>query len=185
MKKTIKQTIVVEGKSDVIKLKRLFNCNTIITNGSHLDLQTLNLIKQAHLKNEVILFLDPDYQGEKIRKRIADFLKCDVKHCFISKKAIGSNNQKKGVAEAYDEAIVKAINNVSTFVYNNQETISWNDYLDLDFNSKNKRLFLVNHLKISYANHKQLFKRLNMLQKTKEEIETILLKYNKDINYED
>ena len=70
----IQQVIVVEGKTDTNHLKKLFNVDTIETNGSALNSCTLNLIKKAAETKGVILFLDPDYTGNLIRKKISQHL---------------------------------------------------------------------------------------------------------------
>lgn len=162
-KPTIKEVIVVEGKTDTNRLNQLFNAITIETNGSDLKPQTINLIKQASIKSGVILFLDPDYQGEKIRKQI-------IKHLDRYSEAFITNENwktiKHGVNEASDLAIIKALKNKITYDKNINQSLKWNEYLLLNLNNYEKRLTLTNKLKISYANHKQLFKRLNMLQLT-------------------
>jgi ribonuclease M5 len=73
-KQKIKQVIVVEGKTDTNHLKKLFDVDTIETNGSAISKSTLNLIKQVAKTKGVILFLDPDYTGNLIRKKIAQHL---------------------------------------------------------------------------------------------------------------
>lgn len=180
-KPSIKEVVVVEGKSDVDKLNNLFNVKTITTNGSQISQKTLNLIKKAHEQFGVILFLDPDYQGERIRKIVNDYLRTEVKNAFVSQKSMLKNKLKIGIAEATNEAIIKALNSVSTFNWNASESLSWKEYLELDFNSKQKRIDLCNLLNISYCNHKQLFKRLNLLQKNKIEIMQLMEKIKNEI----
>lgn len=169
---TVKETIVVEGKSDLAKLKNIFNANIIITNGSTCDDKTLNIIKKCNETNGVILFLDPDYVGEKIRKKISQYIP-NVKHAFIDKKYIDPTRPKNGIAEMENEILIEALNNVVTFESNNN-SLSLNEYDSLNLNNKKSRLLLCSNLKISYCNNKQLFKRLNMLKMTKSQISEIL-----------
>ena len=173
-KPEIKETIVVEGKSDTAKLKSFFNVNTIETNGSALDKKTIELIKLANEKNGVILFLDPDGPGEKIRKQITNELPF-VKQCFIKKSDIQKNSKKIGVAEAYKQAIIDALNNVVIFDKHNQ-TISLEQYNSLNINSVNQRQKICDYLKISLCNNKQLLKRLNMIGVSFEQLKNILNK---------
>ena len=162
MRNSIKEVIVVEGKTDTNHLKKLFNCQTIETNGSALNKKTLNLIKKAAETNGVILFLDPDYMGEQIRKKIIASLKgIEYKEAFVCQKHW--KTFKKGVNEANDEVIVKAILKATKPVDQLKESIKWEDYCLLDLNSKASRQALCDQLEISYCNHKQLFKRLNIL----------------------
>ena len=116
MKNEIKEIIVVEGKTDTNKLKSIFNVDTIETNGSEISNSTLELIKRVNKIRGVILFLDPDGPGEKIRKKIIEYVKDDIKNCFISKNDIKST-KKIGIAEADKNAIIKALDNVITFSY--------------------------------------------------------------------
>lgn len=171
-KKNIKEIVVVEGKTDSAKLKKLFNVNTIETNGLSLNKKTINDIKKLSQENGLILFLDPDGPGEKIRKKLIDIFP-NSKNCFINKNDIFSNSKKIGVAEASDESIYKAFDNIVTFNAINN-SISWEEYLKLELDSKNKRIFLCNKLNISYCNNKQLFKRLNMLNMSYNDIKDII-----------
>lgn len=172
-KKIINEIVVVEGKTDTSKLKSIFDVNTIETNGLSLSKQKLKEIKKLSETKGIILFLDPDGPGEKIRKIIMNEVP-EALNCFITKDDIKSK-KKIGIAEASNESIIKAFENIKKFS-NKTNSISWEEYIDLDFNSKSKRIFLCNKLRISYCNHKQLFKRLNMLNLTYYEIIKILNK---------
>lgn len=159
-KQVISQVVIVEGKTDSAKLKNLFDVETIETNGLNLTNKKLKEIKEIAKAKEIILFLDPDGPGEKIRKKIMEHIP-EAYNCFVKKEDIKSN-KKIGIAEASNESILNAFANIVKFNTKN-ESISWTEYLDLDLNSKKARLFMCNKLNISYCNHKQLFKRLNML----------------------
>ena len=154
----IKEVVVVEGKTDTTHLKRLFDVQTIETNGSAINKKTMSLISQAAKNVGVILLLDPDSTGELIRKKIASNL-TEYKQAFIKQNKW--NTKKIGVCEADDEAIIEAIKNVTTFV-----------------NNYDNRLKLCNKLKISYCNHKQLYKRVNLLGITFDELSSMCKDYN-------
>jgi ribonuclease M5 len=113
MKTTIKEVIVVEGKTDTEKLQSLFNVHTIETNGSYLSDKTISLIQKVALKSGVILFLDPDGPGEMIRRKLENKL-INFKAAFIDKKSL-KGKKKIGVAEASDKAIIKALKAVISF----------------------------------------------------------------------
>ena len=170
-KPTIKEVVVVEGKTDTSKLKSIFNVDTIETNGLSFNQKKIKEIISISKRKGIILFLDPDGPGEKIRKKIMEFLP-EAKQCFIEKKDI-KKGKKIGVAEATVESIIKAFQNITKFSKNNS-SISWSDYLDLNLDSKEKRIFVCKKLNISYCNHKQLFKRLNMLNLNLKEVQEIL-----------
>lgn len=163
IKNKIDGVVVVEGKTDKDKLIKLFDVNVITTNGSELSKETLELIKKISLNNKIILFLDPDYVGEQIRQKIINALpNITFYNCFINKSDIKEKKLKKGIAEANDDAIIKAFKNLISF-NKNSSSLSQNEFNDLMINSKKTRIKICNHFKISYCNNKQLFKRLNMM----------------------
>jgi len=123
MKKAINEVVVVEGKTDTIKLQKLFDVQTIETNGSALNQETINLIKLVAKKQGVILFLDPDYPGETIRKKLSNEL-IEFKQAFIKKTDMHKNAKKIGIAEATNEAIINAIEHVATYKKNMTNSLS-------------------------------------------------------------
>ncbi|MGL4382922.1 MAG: ribonuclease M5 [Bacilli bacterium] len=158
----IKEVIVVEGYHDAMRLKQFFNVETIVTNGSALSSDTIALLKQVSLNKEIIIFCDPDYPGEQIRKKIISFIP-NAKHAYISKeKAIDYQKHKVGVEHASYEDLKEALENVVTF--KKQSSLTWEEYLCFDLAySKSLRATLCLKLKIGICNSKTLFKRLNML----------------------
>ena len=164
----IKEIIVVEGKSDTQVLKKLFDCETIETGGLGLSERTLEYIKEANEKRGIIILTDPDYPGMKIRQMICEAVP-DCKHAFVDKKdAIGE--KKLGIAEAKEEAIISALENVVTFD-EHKESITWQEYLELEIiGNKERRLKIYDLFHLGYGNNKTLFKRLNMVGITQEEI---------------
>ncbi len=171
-KQIIKQIIVVEGKTDSNHLKRLFDVETIETNGSALNKKTIELIKKASQKNGVILFLDPDFSGELLRKKIIQHLDNNYSEAFIIKK--NWNTKKIGVNEATDEEIVNAILRSATFTYKKNNSIDLYSYTTLNLNSFDKRKKICDKLNIPYSNNKQLFKRLNMLNINYEQLKELI-----------
>lgn len=119
--KTIKQIIIVEGKSDTDKLKKIYgnDLKTIQTKGLSLNKKTLEMIKELNNKTGVIIFTDPDGAGKKIRQTIIDYLDNKVLNAFISKDDINKNSKKIGIAEASDQAIKKALDNLISYDKNN------------------------------------------------------------------
>ena len=92
MKKRVKELIVVEGKHDVEKLRQVVDCDVICTNGLSISQQQLDIIKQASVKQGVIVMTDPDNAGNRIRDIINNYV-ANTKQVFIEKKkAIGKRN---------------------------------------------------------------------------------------------
>lgn len=166
--KKIKEVIVVEGKTDTAIIKKLFDVETIETHGLGIDDQVLEFIEQAQQKRGVIILTDPDYPGMKIRNEIIKRVP-HAKHAFIDKKdAIG--HKKLGVAEAREEAIIQALENVVTFS-NQEESISWDEFISLNIiGNKKRRMEIYQQFHLGYGNVKTLFKRLNLTQVTKQDI---------------
>ena len=173
--KKIEEVIVVEGKTDTAILKRLLDVDTIETNGLNMSDETLELIVKTNDTRGVIVLTDPDYPGMKIRDRIQKATDC--KHAFVAKSdAIGSyrGKTKVGIAQTRQEAIIDALENIVTFT-ENQESISWHEFLSLDIvGNKQRRLQVFHHFNLGYGNVKTLFKRLNMLGITLEMVKEIL-----------
>ena len=176
----IQEVIVVEGKDDTKKIKLALNADTLETRGSALSDETLEQIALLHEKRGVIVFTDPDYSGEKIRKAIQEAVP-GVKHAFLKKKdAIPNQKGSLGVEHASKEAIRAALKNLYTVAVDKEPSIS-QDLLTKHglINgkcAKQKRFLLGEQLGIGYVNGKQLYKRLNLFQITKEQLLTALAK---------
>ena len=54
--KKIREVIVVEGKSDTQRIQNIIPADTIETNGSAIDDETIELIEKAHQLRGVIVF---------------------------------------------------------------------------------------------------------------------------------
>ena len=82
----IKEIIVVEGKDDTVAIKRAVDADTIETNGSAIGDHVIEQVKLALQKRGVIIFTDPDYPGERIRKIISDKVP-GCKHAFTKRRS--------------------------------------------------------------------------------------------------
>lgn len=179
----IKEIIVVEGKSDTLAIRRAVGADTIETGGSAVDDQLIERIRLAQAKRGVIIFTDPDYPGEKIRKTISQAVP-GCKHAFITRDQ-GRGKRNLGVEYATPEVIQKALQEVrteATDLY--KEEISFQDLIEAGLvgglGSAEKRRELGEVLGIGYANAKQIHKRLNQLQISKREFESALLQIGGD-----
>ena len=178
--KKIKEIIVVEGKSDTALLKELFEVDTIETHGLALDKKTLELIKEANKTRGVIVLTDPDFPGKKIRDQIQTVVP-NCKHAFVSKKD-ATGKKKLGIAEANKEAVVLALENMVSFDVDNQ-SITWHDVIDLDIiGNKQRRLLVYDLFNLGYGNVKTLFKRLNMVGISKEDVLKKLDEHKERVN---
>ncbi|PKR82945.1 ribonuclease M5 [Heyndrickxia camelliae] len=168
----IKEIIVVEGRDDTTAIRRAIDADTIETNGSAISEETIEKIRLAQARRGVIIFTDPDFPGEKIRKTIASKVP-GCKHAFLKKQdAKPSSGRGIGVEYASPDAIREALNEAHTMESEMVEWITQEDLLTAGLiggqRSKERRERLGELLKIGYTNGKQLHKRLMMFQITKE-----------------
>ena len=172
----MKEILVVEGKNDTNVLKSFLDCDTIETNGTHLGKEILRQIRLDKKTRGVIIFTDPDFPGEKIRSCINAAVP-GCKNAFID-KAKAKTNKKVGVEHACKEDILEALTHLMTFDEHLQDTLSYEEYLDLGLNgredSAEKRAQIARSLYLGKPNAKTLFKRLNMLQLHKTDVEKLL-----------
>ena len=173
--KRIEEVIVVEGKNDSKRLKSFFDVDTIETHGLGLNKETLEYIKEVNNKRGVILFLDPDAPGEKIRRRINDYIP-NLKNAFVLKED-ARTKKKVGIEHADEETLKEALENLLTYT-EPEETLSIEDYYELGLNGKDdsgkKRDIIAKTFKIGKCNSKTMYKRLNMLKIKKEDIIKVL-----------
>ncbi|MDL2276085.1 ribonuclease M5 [Breznakia sp. OttesenSCG-928-G09] len=171
-----KEVIVVEGKHDSQKLKSFFDVDTIETNGLHLSKEKIECIKSLNEKRGVILFLDPDSAGERIRKRLNDAIP-NLKNAFIDKKRCRTT-KKVGIEHADKEALKEALEHVLTYDKEIKESLSYEAYLSMGFqgqeDSRMLRRIVGELLFLGECNSKTLFKRLNMFQITDVELKKIV-----------
>lgn len=173
-----KQVIVVEGYHDQQKLKSIYpEIECITTNGSEISKETLNLIYQLSFKHEVILFLDPDYPGKRIMKKIID-TGGKYKLAYINKeKAINKANTKVGVEHAKDKDIIESLENLLTIDYSNNlisSKLLRERNLINTWNASINRMKVCRILNIPYGNGKTFLKYLNLLKVSIERIDEIL-----------
>ncbi|MBZ5751158.1 MULTISPECIES: ribonuclease M5 [Metabacillus] len=169
----IKEIIVVEGKDDTTAIKRAVDADTIETNGSSIGDSVIEQVKLAQKTRGVILFTDPDFPGEKIRNTIAEKVP-GCKHAFLPKEEA---RPKRGKGIGVEHASVEAIRNALQAVKEEMEEfttdISLDDLLEAGLlggeRARARREELGLLLKIGYTNGKQLLKRLQMFQISRDE----------------
>ncbi|RDX01134.1 ribonuclease M5 [Listeria kieliensis] len=179
-KPVIKEVIVVEGRDDTTAINRAVEADTIETNGSAINEETIEQIRHANEKRGVIILTDPDFPGEKIRKTIeAQVPGC--KHAFIKKKdALPKFGRGIGVEHASPEAIRAALERFHTSRIKRAETplVTRERLIEAGLlfgdGAKRRRELLGEELRIGYANGKQLEARLNLFEITAQEFEDAL-----------
>lgn len=170
------QIFVVEGRNDVTRLTQVFpNLNVVSVNGSAINEDIVSMLVAKAETHEIVLCMDPDYPGEKIRKTISSKL-TNVSHIFIEKEIAFSKNKKKiGLEHLNDDQIKELLNNIVREEKNNVHSnitieFLYNNKLIGNKDSNTIRNELAKKLNLGYVNGKTLLKRLNHFNITKEEI---------------
>ncbi|MDY3824865.1 MULTISPECIES: ribonuclease M5 [Streptococcus] len=181
----IQEVIVVEGKDDTANLKRFYEVDTYETRGSAIDEDDLARIERLHDLREVIVFTDPDYNGERIRKIIMQAIPT-VKHAFLQRDEATPKSKTKGrslgVEHASFEDLEKALSSVRGYYDDdNNFDITKSDLMRLGLlmggDSRKRREYLGEHLRIGYCNGKQLLKRLELFGISLAEVEDVMGEY--------
>ncbi|MCD4827654.1 MAG: ribonuclease M5 [Acholeplasmataceae bacterium] len=184
------KVFVVEGRNDFSRLKQLYpDIFILTTNGSAILDSTLDALIELDKTHDIILFLDPDYAGERIRKILSKKLK-NIFHAFIEQdKAYSKNRKKIGVEHAKKEDIELALNHIKM-----THEISHSD-IDMHFlyeskligqkDSKKLRVYLSNELHLGHVNGKTLLDRLIQFNINKKQVLEVLkcnIKQKKDLD---
>jgi len=171
----IRELIVVEGKNDTKRLKSFFDVDTIETHGMGLGRETIELIRAANKKRGVILFLDPDAPGEKIRRKINEAIP-GLKNAFVMKED-ARTKKKVGIEHASKEVLSEALDNLVSYG-DFKETLSNEEFCALglkgDEDSARKREKVARAFHLGRCNAKTMLKRINMLGIGCEDIEKVL-----------
>lgn len=168
----IKEVIVVEGKDDVSAIKRAVDADVIAVGGFGINKKVIDKIIDAQKRRGVIVFTDPDFAGEKIRRIITKRVK-GVKHARIT-QVEGIKDDDIGVENASPKAIKRALSKARV------EKIEPNKIFDVqdmmffkligDKQSRKRRDAVGRQLGIGYANSAQFLNRLNNFGITKEQL---------------
>ncbi|MDF2674753.1 MAG: rnmV [Clostridiales bacterium] len=176
----IKEIIVVEGKDDIIAVKRAVDAELIATSGLGLNDRIMERIKSAAQRRGIIVFTDPDYPGEKIRKMIQSEVP-NCKHAFLPRE-LATKDGDVGIENATPESIREALLKVKTEVDSNRFEFNINDLVKYNLTGTNmsvkRRDFMGRELGIGYGNTKQFLNRLNRYGILREEFNVAAEKMN-------
>lgn len=169
----IKEVIIVEGRDDESAVKKAVEAEVITTHGFGISNNTYKRIETAYRNKGIIIFTDPDYSGEIIRKKLSQRFP-NAKHAFLTR----NKAEKKGnigIENALSKDIIEALNKVKTEIIGARK-----EFLPEDLS---KHLLSGNHqasyyrqkvgdiLGIGYGNANTFLKRLNHYNITREEFE--------------
>lgn len=156
MKIYLDGALVVEGKEDASYLSNYISSEIIVVNGYELSKSTISYLKNRR----VILLLDPDEAGFKIRERLNKELPSAINVEVDISKCI--RGEKNGVAECQIEEILEQLKPYVTEKTNeNSPSIKMSNLYELGLiNNKDLRDKVCQELSLGNCNNKQLLKRL-------------------------
>lgn len=185
MMSKIKEVIVVEGKDDTKQIHKAVDADTYETNGSALSEVDLERLKKLQATRGLIVFTDPDFNGERLRKMISTAVP-GVKHAFIRRdqgvpdEAHGS----LGVEHATPATIKQALAHLYTQTTEPTANFTIQDLQAAGLTgnplARHRRERLGAILGIGYGNGKQLVHRLNMFQITPDQFKQALAKIKQE-----
>lgn len=182
----IPQVIVVEGKDDTANLQRFYQVDTYETRGSAINEEDLERIAKLHQLRGVIVFTDPDYNGERIRRMIMKAVPT-AQHAFLRRDEAAPKSKNKGKSLGVEHALFEDLQQalaglVGYFDDEDNFDITKSDLVRLGLlmgnDSRQRREYLGEQLRIGYSNGKQLLKRLELFGVTLAEVEETMLRYS-------
>ena len=167
----IKEVLVVEGKMDVVAIRRAVEADCLITGGFSLSRRALSDIQKAYERRGLIILTDPDTAGERIRRFLAKRFP-EAKHAFIPREEATANDDV-GVEQASPAAIRTALAKVRTVDWAVGETFTALDMVAAPLRGTaeagDRRAKMGAVLGVGYANAKTFLKRLNHSGVTRDE----------------
>ncbi|TVP86216.1 MAG: ribonuclease M5 [Acholeplasmataceae bacterium] len=173
------QIIVVEGRNDVARLKQVMpDIRAIAINGSAIEPETVKLLKKLEETHDIVLFLDPDHAGERIRRLLSKTLK-QAAHVFIEQdKARSTNGKKTGIEHVSPENLQQALKHMVREQPTSKSDITHAFLHETGLvghkNSQMLRKQLSARLHLGHVNGKTLYHRLHLFQITKARIREVL-----------
>lgn len=181
MSSLIKEVIVVEGRDDITAVKRAVDAELIATGGFGFPKGVMERIKEASRRRGIIIFTDPDFAGEKIRKTITNEIS-GCKHAFLPREEAIKDGDI-GIENASVESIRAALAKVRSESIEKRNEFTNSDLIKNGLigneEASYRRDELGKILGIGYGNAKQFLSRLNNYGVTKEEFKNATEKLDK------
>lgn len=185
-KRKIPEVIVVEGKDDTANLKRFYEVDTYETRGSAINQDDLERIAKLQELRGIIVFTDPDYNGERIRKIIMQEIP-QAKHAFLNRGEAVPKSKTKGRSLGVEHASFEDLEKALAGLVGSYEDETFFDITKSDLmrlgllmgsDSRKRREYLGESLRIGYCNGKQLLKRLELFGVSLAEVEDAMAGYS-------
>ena len=169
----IKEAIVVEGRDDTAAVRKAVDGLIIETHGFGIKRETWDLIGKAYEEQGIIIFTDPDFSGEEIRRKITEKFPY-AKQAFLSR----SQALKKGdigIENANPDDIKDALSKAHCTKDERDKLFTEEDLFKAGLtgrpDSKKRRQELGSMLAIGGGNAKALLNRLNSFNISREEFD--------------
>lgn len=170
--KVIKEVIVVEGRDDTAAVKRAVDAQTIETHGYGIRKETWTLLEKADREKGLIIFTDPDFAGNQIRKRLTEQFPQAGQAYLSQKDALKSGDI--GIENADPESIRLALEKAHYSLEDAVEEFTMDDLQEWGLSrgegSAEKRDRLGKRLGIGYGNSKRFLSRMNQYGITREQV---------------
>ncbi len=172
----IREVIIVEGRDDERAVTNAVEATTIATHGYGISKETFEEIEWAYEKRGIIIFTDPDFAGEKIRKRLAEkFPKAG--HAYLHRED-ARKGADIGIENAKPQQIRDALDKAKYHVVDKNEIFTFADLMQYGLSgtasANDRRAAAGKKLGIGTGNTKEFLKKLNQYAITKEELEKAL-----------
>lgn len=171
IKLQVEEVIVVEGRDDTDAVLKAVDGMTIETHGFGIRKETWGLIEKAYNEKGLIIFTDPDFSGEEIRRKLTEKFP-NSKQAYLTKNK-ATKDGDIGIENARPEDIIDALTKAHFTKRLQEEQYTRDDLLAAGLigegNSKERRDKLADRLGIGYSNGKTFLKKLNQFNITKEE----------------
>ena len=175
----IKEVIVVEGRDDESAVRRAVEAQTIATHGFGIRKSTMELIRKASMEKVIIIFTDPDFAGEQIRKRLSSLCP-GAKHAYLSRRE-AERDGDIGIENASPEDIRAALEKARCTTECARAEFSGDDLREYGLwghsSASARRDGIGAILGIGYGNGKTFLSRLNHFGITREEFENAWTSY--------
>jgi ribonuclease M5 len=175
-RETLPSLFVVEGKRDIEKLSTVVDAPILSTNGAAVSNEFIEELIQLERLYNIVLLLDPDGPGERIRSFISDKLQ-NPSHVFIPvEKARSNNNIKVGVEHVSRETLKQLIGDVKTIDLVDPLSIGQLYHLGLvgTQGAYQLRQVVCDKLGIGLANAKTLISKLQLFGYSYQDVVTVL-----------
>ena len=172
MKYFLNKIVVVEGKEDSSYLSSFIEAEYVVTNGYDIQDSEIDYLNEVSKHKDILVLADPDNAGREIENKLKSKIKnATYLNVEISKCTRGS---KQGIAECEKEEIINVLKPYFESKIIKKTPLLQEKSLKIALSDKLLRQHLSSKYNLGNCNNKTLFKRLETLQITEQDLlETI------------